>query len=777
MGNRNERFLGRSIEFSESEAKKQVKKLAKGKNKFAFKGIRELELAILNSYVQEGDLIFGSSTLAHALNKEGSQEGACYDTFPSLTSLIATGQWRKYPYLHVAVCGGFMGRCSHCEKFYRIPCYSPEYRYYHLELHEEINRCPECQNLFEFKRIYVIEIGGAAYQNIDIGMVSAIPLEEAFMKEAEFIAFTIPNNENMDSRGQNLTLQRALACLGLYYHYDMSAVSCEIFATAMMKLTPDFEPIQIEVLNSAKMFMGPPEVKKYNQFYTEIMKRLKKIEIPIVLTLEYYLDNIDQDALISNIKRDYIEKNYNAFDLNREYGPWFKDKLLEDHHDYMRTKDQTKILKGIVTCKGQFGYPWLNPNDKDAPEQLDLHLKAQKDNLDVETITQNAIKALRFGFYEIFQVLFDKGNEMKADWNTRDEFEYTALMYACAMNKGKIVSMLLQDHDIDVNYRTGHGKTALMLACQFPRDKEVISTLLERPEIDVNAQDEDGMTAFLLSGRYFLQDPRIDVNIKNDCGENFFTIACKNGFQGIVLYLLEENNHGIDLTSKDNDGNNCLMAAAANCGKSGDTIYMILEYLSKLNVHVNDQNIHGDTAVMIACKSGNAPIARQLVDNADGIDLNLKDNDGNTCFINACSIERNYRIIETLLKNSSQMDLNHQNDAGETAFIASCKCFTNGALPKPELRDDDFLEFISGTFDKCRFNVHVLLEKAKELNVDLTKRDNDDKAGIDYLLELKLKPRIYIRHLKFALQLYKDAGGKFPPKSEANEHNYNLIPA
>ena len=440
-----------SIPFIKSGAKKQIELLVKGRNKSAINGIEELKVAIQEDNIRGGDILFGTSTITHALGLDGDETqkqkfkkvaAGFLDICPSMNAFLATGQWRKYAYLHVAIYAGYVCRCSKCNLFYRG-----------LDWFNDIaNPCPKCKSRNPGKH-YVIQVGGMYHG--DVGMVTAIPLEDAFTKDAEFISF-MPRNFNMNL----LILQRVLACLGLYYHYDMAAVSCEIFAISMMKLTRQFEPIQVNVLNCVKMLMGPPEAEKYDKFYADIIKRLKKIESSNFLTLDSYLNNINQNELITRIV-DGLKQGYGAHDLNTQ-DAWFQDPSM-----YISEVKPTITRYNTldICCRTQFCYIWLNPYDEDAPAQLELHLKIESKNLSVEKITRDAINALSWGFEKIFLVLFNKGNQLGSDWNTKDDFGFTALMYACKHGMDEIVKILLQDPGIDVNAENKYGYTALHLEC------------------------------------------------------------------------------------------------------------------------------------------------------------------------------------------------------------------------------------------------------------------------------------------------------------------------
>ena len=133
-----------------------------------------------------------------------------------------------------------------------------------------------------------------------IGMISANPMEKAFEDDAKFFVLSPPK----DSEGRStryLVLQRALASLGLYYRYHLRAVSCEVFAMTLLRLKPEFEPIQMEVLPPAKGHEVTDEKrekykKKFADFHADLTKRINGCnseDHSLILSLRYYIDHVN----------------------------------------------------------------------------------------------------------------------------------------------------------------------------------------------------------------------------------------------------------------------------------------------------------------------------------------------------------------------------------------------------------------------------------------------------------------------------------------------------
>ena len=122
------------------------------------------------------------------------------------------------------------------------------------------------------------------------------------------------------------------------------------------------------------------------------------------------------------------------------------------------------------------------------------------------------------------------------DVNSRDpDGEMTALMYAVRRRRS-VVSLLLEQEDIDVNIETLRGETALHFAARDDRNSECLAMLLARPDLTiVNQRDKFGYTPLFVAvsarpriwpkgGRgegavrcvqLLLNDERTDPNIKS----------------------------------------------------------------------------------------------------------------------------------------------------------------------------------------------------------------------------------------------------------------------
>jgi uncharacterized protein len=119
---------------------------------------------------------------------------------------------------------------------------------------------------------------------------------------------------------------------------------------------------------------------------------------------------------------------------------------------------------------------------------------------------------------------------------------------------------------------------------------------ISRP--NVNAKDDYGSTALHRESEHgdvekvvsLLEQPGIDVNVKNKNGQTTLIIASRCGRTKIVAMLLE---NGADVDAKDNNGQTALMQASA----SGRT--EIVQMLLNKGADVNAKDNMGYTALMM----------------------------------------------------------------------------------------------------------------------------------------------------------------------------------
>ncbi|XP_031575419.1 2-5A-dependent ribonuclease-like [Actinia tenebrosa] len=100
---------------------------------------------------------------------------------------------------------------------------------------------------------------------------------------------------------------------------------------------------------------------------------------------------------------------------------------------------------------------------------------------------------------KIARMLIDKG----AVVSTKDRFKRTALSYACMNGKEKIVEMLLEDIEYDINEQDEEGNTPLMYAAMSGNAKALCYMLkkIMKYRLSVDLRNKKGFSAYLLAAK------------------------------------------------------------------------------------------------------------------------------------------------------------------------------------------------------------------------------------------------------------------------------------
>lgn len=160
---------------------------------------------------------------------------------------------------------------------------------------------------------------------------------------------------------------------------------------------------------------------------------------------------------------------------------------------------------------------------------------------------------------------------MEEHYGYDSEYEYLGvkLIVAAEGDDVKMVKMLLNHNEADVNFLMEGRKTALLVAAEN-ENIEVIRYLLEVPNLDINQFDDDGWTALIWAVelknkeivKMLLEIPDVDVNQSNDEGETPLMIAANENFPEIAELLVQRKD--LDVNKKDLNGRTALSKAIGN---------------------------------------------------------------------------------------------------------------------------------------------------------------------------------------------------------------------
>ena len=313
----------------------------------------------------------------------------------------------------------------------------------------------------------------------------------------------------------------------------------------------------------------------------------------------------------------------------------------------------------------------------------------------------------------------------EADPKITDDYGYTCLHHAVAGDCSKEVLETIINHGADVNATNKNNTTALITACN--KDKINAIKVLLRAGADPKITDESG-DACLHHVVYGAGDcskevlePLInhgaDVNATNNYNETALIIACSKRNTDAINILLSA---GADPNIADDASDTCLRhAVRKDCSKE------VLETIIKHGTDVNATNNNNQSALMIACYTGNidainvllrAEADPNIIDKISGpalriacyrgdidainvllhagADPNITDGDGDTSIHHAVRGSCSTEALETIINHD--VDVNITNKNNRTALMKACTMRNTNAInvllragADPNITDND----------------------------------------------------------------------------------------
>ena len=424
------------------------------------------------------------------------------------------------------------------------------------------------------------------------------------------------------------------------------------------------------------------------------------------------LDPITKANRKESIKDKYIQKQ------NRALMSHFTDLLYKDvfNVDTVRTSlegtyvnsklyysHDTELLKFIESKEFD-----INAIDEGEYTSWNLLLLAAKENK-----TDIVHYLLTFPNIDVNRPFYkpDYGGPLGEDYSSPRK---TPLMYALKHNNMEMLELLLLHPNIDVNYCNRYCDPVLTYACK-EGNLNVVKRLLTAPGININTVSKSNETAFqtaMTHGHSELVDLlltqsslanysvrhafisagtnyALDLLLAHPAADNkvrlwralrkAFIQAC---YQGELDKAINLFNKGLNINTIFEHGNTILIHSvqhqkevfkvillcyrAAYC-KTPETCPKTCFCYEKLQV--NRKNRNGDTALILASKCGRLENVRDLL-TYPTIDLTIKNNQGNTAFMEAINNDHTeHSEIIQLLLNHGYNDINATNNDGNTAFM------------------------------------------------------------------------------------------------------------
>lgn len=273
---------------------------------------------------------------------------------------------------------------------------------------------------------------------------------------------------------------------------------------------------------------------------------------------------------------------------------------------------------------------------------------------------------------EIVKLLLNKNPGAVNNINN-DRLKETPLHKAAEANRADNIEVLLATKGITINPEDDEQNTPLQRALHSGA-LEAAEVLIKKgafikakkdfPLIEIIDRRNTKRLAKVISlGKLDLAAP-IPVYYWSDECTPPLIYAIEKGYIEVVEYAIDNQKEAL-LQARDNDGNNCLIAAARH-GKT-DIVKLLLD---EELFDINATNNVGATALRCAVTKNAPKVVELLLDESD-IDVNKGNNDGNTPLHKAAA--RGYTKCLELLLNHGDIDINKANKLGETPLYWSLR--------------------------------------------------------------------------------------------------------
>lgn len=290
---------------------------------------------------------------------------------------------------------------------------------------------------------------------------------------------------------------------------------------------------------------------------------------------------------------------------------------------------------------------------------------------DATVLNENAFDAVIYALLEkadeevVKYLLSFDGNPV--DKKTHDSRIY--LHWAAYAGQTEMVKYLL-DKGSSVTELDSHGYTPLAFAANAGQKDKALYDIFEKHGVNlVDEKNENGANILLLVAPSlsneeelaFFTSKGFKLDSKDNDGNGIFNYASKKGNIDFLKLLIKK---GVDYKSLNQESGNAFLFATQG-GRGYSNPLAVYEYLRSLGLQPN-----------IVTKDGYTPLHRLAYNNTEpaifeffltaGAEVNQKDSEGNTPFLNAAS--RNELTTVKLLSKDAK-DFNATNNEGQTALM------------------------------------------------------------------------------------------------------------
>ncbi len=226
-------------------------------------------------------------------------------------------------------------------------------------------------------------------------------------------------------------------------------------------------------------------------------------------------------------------------------------------------------------------------------------------------------------------------------------------------NRGRMVHLIASAPGVDLNATNNKGQTFLMLVAQEGGLSNFSIQYYENNygALEVNMQDNDGNTALMYAARAnnfpvaqtLLSSDRVQIGLRNNETQTALEIAKSLGNEEVSNLLSD-----VLAVYKDE-----FFKAAELCNLDNLRLY-------RAEINPNTRNEYGETALIIAARSGCRNVVSELLSYVH-IDANAKSDDGTTA-LTAAIVDRRVRAANELL-NNAEVGVNVYGRDGKTALM------------------------------------------------------------------------------------------------------------
>ena len=244
----------------------------------------------------------------------------------------------------------------------------------------------------------------------------------------------------------------------------------------------------------------------------------------------------------------------------------------------------------------------------DYQEIIDILLEYNRDSIGIflfDIRDRNNLVPIHYAILFNNVIALTKLLDAGASPNTADKKGYTPLHLSVFMRSYKMCSIILK-YNVDINARLLSGETALHIACNLQLID--IAILLINNKININAQDYDHEFTAL----------HYSVNLNN---------------KELVALLLNNN---ADPNIQDIVGNTVIHYAVSENNLECLSMIINKEYPESKKVNLNLWNLDGKIPLLIALEINPQNLIEYIDLLINDSNVNIQDNDGNTCLHYFC---------------------------------------------------------------------------------------------------------------------------------------------